>query len=368
VKIQLLLLALILLSTCKPGEENKKEKNMSHPFYVGTYTSNASNGIYKYQLNNDGTLDSIGLAANSENPSYLTFNHDKKYLLAVNELEEGAVESFEVTDSLKFISKSPSGGTHPCYVSTNKAGYVLAANYSSGNVGLLRLNNNGTLSELLDIQQHKGEGVTARQKAPHAHSSRFDERSNTIISADLGTDELVFSSIDTIKNKLTPNKQYSLKMDAGAGPRHFEFHPYKNWIYVVNELNSTVTIVKKTKSGFYEKIASVSTLPEDFNEVNYSADIHISEDGKFLYASNRGHNSIAVFNVDKNSGLIKLIANTSTHGTWPRNFSLSPNGEFLLVANQNSNNIVSLKRDKSTGLLTFKSEINAPSPVCILFE
>ena len=372
-KQTILLLFVIVLISCQNKKENNQAAELNYPFYVGTYTKGESQGIYKYTLQKDGTLNKIGLAAPSKNPSFLTFSHNKKFLLAVSETNPkggtGSVESFSINgDSLTLISRSSSGGAHPCFVATNESDFVLAANYSSGNVGLLQLNKKGELSDILDVQQHTGKGITDRQNSPHAHSAWFDFDNKNIISIDLGTNELWFSKLDEANQKFIPSNPDKLKMAIGAGPRHLTFHPNKKWIYVVNELDCTVTLLQKNNDGNYEKGASFSTLPEGYTKENTCADIHISSDGKFVYASNRGHNSIAIFEVDNQEGSLKLIGHESTKGDSPRNFSLSPNEDFLLVANQLTNNIVSFKRDKNTGLLDFTHQIKAPTPVCILFR
>lgn len=372
-KQSILFLFIIALISC----QNKKEKNqvtdMNYPFYVGTYTKGESQGIYKYALQKDGTLNRIGLAVQSKNPSFLTFNHDKKFLLAVNETNPkdgtGSVESFSINgDSLTLISRSSSGGAHPCFVATNKSDFILAANYTSGNVGLLKLNKKGELSEILDIQQHTGKGITDRQGSPHAHSAWFDFDNKSIISIDLGTNELWFSKLNEINQTFIPLKPDKIKMSPGAGPRHLTFHPNKKWIYVVNELDCTVTTLQKNNEGNYDKGASISTLPEKYTGENTCADIHITADGRFVYASNRGHNSIAIYKVEPDDGSLKLIGHEPTKGESPRNFSLSPKDDFLLVANQLTNSIVSFKRDKNTGFLKYMDQIDAPTPVCILFH
>jgi 6-phosphogluconolactonase len=342
----------------------------SHPFFVGTYTNSESKGIYKYALNNDGTIEYIGLSAITENPSFLAYSADRRFLVAVQETDvdgKGAVKSFRVDkDSLIFISQSSSGGAHPCFVGVNKNGNVLAANYTSGNVGLLHLDENGKLDSLLDVQQHLGSGSTERQKEPHAHSVWFEPTDDSsIISVDLGTNQLWFSKIDEAQN-LVPSDPLTLTMADGAGPRHLTFHPNGKWIYVLNELNNTITLVNKSNND-YEIAPSVATLPEDFTEFSKAADIHITSDGKFVYASNRGHESIAMFEVDKSKGTLLPIGYQEVKGKEPRNFSLSPNDKYLIVANQYTNNLVSFKRDSTTGLLTYVSEIKAPTPVCILF-
>jgi len=371
-KFYVIALVLLVLTSCKTNKNNPLDENMNYQFYVGTYTNAESKGIYKYLLQKDGNLKQIGLSAISDSPSFLTMSADKKYLIAVNEINidgVGTVESFLITDdSLKFISRSSSGGAHPCFVAVNEAGYVLTANYTGGNVGLLKIDDKGNLSDVLDLQQHSGSGGTERQKAPHAHSAWFEPNSNNVISIDLGTNELLFSYLDSNAQKILPSNPHKIKMESGAGPRHLAFHPQGKYIYVANELDCTVTLLKKSNNDKYQIINSVSTLPVGYTEPNTCADIHISSDGKFLYASNRGHNSIAIFEVDINSGNVTLIANESTRGNGPRNFSLSPDENHLLVANQLTKNIVSFKRNKANGLLNLITEIEAPTPVCILFN
>ncbi len=373
---QFIILALLTIG-CQTKKETPQQKEVEQEkkttsFFVGTYTDTISKGIYTYTLSEKGKLEKVGLAAVSENPSFLTKSADSNYLLAVNETNSndgsGTVESFQINgDSLTFISRSSSGGAHPCFITVNKNGNVLTANYTGGNVGLLQLNSEGKLSDLLDVQQHTGKGTKKQQNAPHAHTAWFEVNSNNIITVDLGTNELWFSKIDTLQQKLQFTEPKTLKMDEGAGPRHLSFHPNGKWLYIINELNSTVSLVNKTAANTYEKITSFSTLPKNYTEESYCADIHISSDGKFLYASNRGHNSIAIFSINSEDGSLQAIAHQSTKGNWPRNFALSPDENYMLVANQHSNNLVSLKRDKNTGLLVFVDEINAPSPVCILF-
>lgn len=364
--IAFLMLVTLFIVYNKNDKNTNEMKQQKMPFYVGTYTKGSSEGIYKYSLLDNGKIELIGLVAKSENPSFITKSADNNYLIAVNENKEGTVESFKINDdSLNFINKSSSGGAHPCFVTVNNEGYVLVANYTGGNIGLLALGNNGKLSTLLDVQQHYGKGITDRQKAPHAHSVWFEPNDNNIISVDLGTDELIFSSIDSGKQKLIPSEPNKLKVKPGAGPRHLAFHPNENWIYVVNELNSTVSLVKKKKNN-YSLDHSISTLPKNYIEKSTCADIHISDDGKFLYASNRGHNSIAIYSI-KADGKLKLLGHESTRGDEPRNFSLSPSNDFILVANQRTDNIVSFKRDVKTGMLEYVMEVEAFAPVCILF-
>lgn len=370
-KVVLAIMTLLLLASCQPKSDMKEPENDAYSFFVGTYTDGASQGIYKYELQKDGSLERIGLAAFSDNPSFLAMSADRRFLVAVNEINQdgsGNIESFLIEgDSLKQISRSSSGGAHPCFVSVNKSGFVLTANYTGGNVGLLRLNTQGSLTPLLDVQQHSGKGTTQRQEAPHAHSAWFEYNGLKVISVDLGTNQLWFSQLDTAARKLLPSNPYKLNMAPGAGPRHLAFHPNGHWIYVVNELDATVTLLVKSDDGTYKVSDSISTLPSDFSEPNTCADIHISSDGKFVYASNRGHDSIVIYEVNAENGQLKWLGHQGTHGSGPRNFSLSPDENYLLVANQYTHNIASFKRDKNTGLLAYVAQIDAPTPVCILF-
>ncbi|MRT92724.1 lactonase family protein [Ancylomarina sp. 16SWW S1-10-2] len=369
---QIICIILVLLTGCKTNNKEMKQDSNNYSFYVGTYTDKESEGIYKYVLQKDGHIKPIGLVAKSENPSFLAMSDNKQYLLAVNEIsnddEVGTIESFSIlNDSLSFKSKSTTGGAHPCFVNINAEGYVLTANYTGGNIGLLKLDKKGELSDLLDIQQHSGKGIGDRQQEPHAHSVWFESSNNDVISIDLGTNELWFSQLDTNLNKFQAKDPYKLKMDDGAGPRHLAFHPNNKWIYVINELNSTISLILKADNNQYKMGLSYSTLPKTYTEANAPADIHISSDGNFLYASNRGHNSLVIYKINKNDGSLNLLDHVSTHGKWPRNFSLSPDENYLLVANRHTNNIVSFKRDKKTGLLEYVDQIEAYSPVCILF-
>ncbi len=348
--------------------ETSKDEIKGSDFYIGTYTNGESKGIYEATLNSDGSISKPVLAVEASNPSYLAFSKDKDILLAVNENDPGTIESFQMDNGeLKGINQTSTGGAHPCFVTTNDADYVMAANYSGGNIGLLQLDSkDGSLSQLLDVEQHEGKGTTDRQEGPHAHSAWFLPDGSGIVSADLGTNQLWFSKINTETNKLEPASPQKLDLAEGAGPRHLVFHPNNGFMYVLNELNNTVSRISKT-DDFYQIEESISTLPEDFTEFSKAADIHISKDGNFIYTSNRGHNSIAIFSVNE-AGSLELVGFEPTRGEEPRNFQISPDGKFILVANQNSNNLVSYKRDVNTGLMSYINEVKAPAPVCILFE
>ena len=312
----------------------------------------------------------IGLAAKTESPSFLAKTTNNKYVVAVNETNSndgsGTVESYTMDgNNLKKLSSSSSGGAHPCHISINEIGQVVVSNYTGGNVGLLNISKNGTLSNLLDVQQHEGKGDHERQDAPHAHSSWFRPDKKGIISVDLGSNELWFSEIEN--NKFIPLNEPKLAMNPNAGPRHIVFHPNGNFLYVLNELDNTVGFIYKEDDKGYRLGDTYTTLPDGFTEFSKGADIHISGDGKFLYASNRGHNSIAIFEINKTNGSLKMVDIESTKGSGPRNFQLALDDKYLIVANQSSDNIVCFERDIETGKLTYISQVDAPAPVCLLF-
>lgn len=369
-KRSVLFLLILIMSGCEEVKNTNESEKPGTSFFVGTYTDSTSLGIYHYRLSGD-SIQPLGLAASTVNPSFLALSHDKQFLLAVNETNEngtGAVESYLISgDSLSFINRSESGGGHPCFVSVNSDGYVLVANYTGGNVGLLKISETGTLSPLLDVQQHVGKGSTPRQDAPHAHSAWFIPHQKGVISVDLGTNKLLFSYIDTVSQRFWSPNPNKYQMAPGDGPRHLAFHPAHDWVYVINELSCTVTQLQKTEQNSYKKVMSVSTLPEGYKQPNTCADIHISSDGRFLYASNRGHNSLAIYEINDDDGTLKRLAFQSTRGDGPRNFTLTPDENYIIVANQQSNNLVLFQRDKETGLLTYILEVTAPNPVCILF-
>lgn len=359
---------LVLTTSCNPTQKKQNRTNF-YSFYLGTYTDTNSKGIYKIQMDESGKFGELQLQAETENPSYLSFANSGKYLIAVNEINTysgvGSVESYKIGKKLELISRKSSGGAHPCFVTVNNKGIVLTANYTGGNTGLLRIDSLGNLSELFDVNQHQGSGVIkGRQDKAHAHSIWFQPHSNKVIGVDLGTNELWISKIE--ENKFVAAENNRLKLSDGAGPRHLVFHPNGKYMYVINELNNTISTISLLDNKFKLE-SNITTLPDNFKGNSATADIHISSDGKFLYGSNRGHNSIVIYAVSDN-GSLQLLAHESTRGDHPRNFSLSPDEKFLVVANQNTNNLLCFKRDFKTGLLTFVDEVAAPKPVCILFR
>jgi 6-phosphogluconolactonase len=347
--------------------------------YVGTYTSGKSEGIYLYWLNlTSGELKHVATTKGVKDPSFLTLAPSQRYLYAVNEVEEfagkksGALSAFAVdqrTGELRLLNQQPSLGGAPCYVVVDRTGsFVLVANYAGGNVAVLPVRSDGSLAEATDMKQDLGSSINAeRQEGPHAHCIVVDPTNRFAYACDLGTDKIMIFRFDAQRGKLIPNERPWVQVKPGAGPRHLTFHPSGKYAYVINELHATVTVFGHDRArGNLKEVQTVPTLPTDFTSENTSADIHISPDGRFLYCSNRGHDSIACFKIDPRTGKLAFIAHESTEGKTPRNFAIDPTGAFLLVANQNSDNIVTFRRDRKTGRLSATGHVaEVPSPVCL---
>ena len=354
--------------SCK---ENKPQDSAPN-FYIGTYTKAESKGIYKAEINAEGQFSNLKLMALAENPSFLAYTKDGKFLVAVNEADkegesEGSISSFRIEkDSLVLVGRIDSYGDNPCHVTVTDDNYVITSNYTGGNVVLSQLDPEGKLN-YLDSKVHSGGTRHPRQEKPHVHSTWIHPETKDIIAVDLGTNDLWFYQLDKSNNMLIHKEQQKIAMDSVAGPRHLTFHPKNpNWIYVLNELNATVSLVTY-ENGKYGLKSTVNMLRETPQGYNASADIHISKDGKFLYASNRGYNAISILEIDSNDGSLTLVDVHEIPGSWPRNFSLSPNEEYLIYANEWTNNIFSLKRDSEKGTLTLTDSIQVPNPVMILF-
>ena len=349
-----------------------------HILYVGTYTKGLTNGIFVYRFNDQtGRLVNLNRPAVSNNPSFLTISPNKKFLYAVGEVDNldasqsGGISAFKIESDgkLTFLNQVLSHGSNPCHVSLSPDGKKLvASNYSGGNLSFFNVLPDGKLSEMIQRVQHEGSGpFPERQTGPHAHSARFDSTGKLLYAADLGIDELKIYDAPSGDKLFTPHAQPFVKMLPGSGPRHFDFSADGRFIYVINELSSTITVLMKYGAE-WKTVQNVKTLPKDYKGESWCADIHISPDGRFVYGSNRGHNSIAVFKRNENSGKIELIENMPVEGDWPRNFTLDPSGRFLLVANQKSNDITVFKIDPVSGKLKYTGfKVPNESPVCLQF-
>lgn len=347
--------------------------------YVGTYTSGKSEGIYGYRMDRiTGALTSFN-SFKSVNPSFLAIDRSKRYLYAVNEVGEylgkpsGGVSAFAIdraTGNLRMLNEQATQGADPCHLSIDrKRKTLLVANYTGGSIAALPIRSDGTLGMVLDLKQHEGSSIKEQQKGPHAHCIILDRFERYALAADLGTDKVMIYRFNSSTGKLTPGKQPWVSLKEGAGPRHLTLHPNGRYAYVINELDSTLTVLKYNESnGTLAQIETLSTLPSDFSGVSYCADVHVAPSGKFLYGSNRGHNSIVVFEIDRRNGKLKQLEHVSTEGKWPRNFTIDPTGRFLLVANQHTDNVVSFRIDAQTGRLSPSGQVaEIPVPVCLKF-
>jgi 6-phosphogluconolactonase len=347
--------------------------------YVGTYTTGQqSQGIYLCRLDLEtGALQQVGVTPGVVDPSYLAVDGTRRHLYAVNELTtfegkpSGAVSAFSIdpeTHALTFLNQQATQGGAPCHLEVDaKDGFVLVANYVGGNVAVLPIQEGGRLGPTVDVDQHEGSGPGAGQGSPHAHQVRLDARQRYALVSDLGTDKIMVYRFDAAQGTLTPHTPASVSTQAGAGPRHLAFHPSGRFVFNINELNSTLTaFAYDGEAGTLTPLQTVSTLPADFTGESYCADIHVSADGKFVYGSNRGHNSIVVYAIGA-TGQLTYVEHVSTQGRWPRNFVIEPTGTYLLVANQHTHSVVTFRRDAQTGKLTqVGAPLEIPAPVCLL--
>jgi len=350
-------------------------------FYVGTYTRTDSKGIYAFRMDKaTGALTSLGLAAETSNPSFLAVDPAGRFLFAVGESNNfngkpgGAVSAFGINreyGKLTLLNQASSGGGGPCHVAVDRLGkHALVANYNGGNVSVLPISTDGKLGDSTAFIQHQGSSVNPqRQAGPHAHGVYLDAGNNIAVVADLGLDQLVVYRFDPAKGTLTANDPPFAKVRPGAGPRHFAFHPNGRFAFVINELDSTLTTFEyEPNRAVFKELATVSTLPADFNARSYTAEVFVHPSGKFVYGSNRGADTIAILAVDQTTGALTNVGWEPTQGRTPCNFAIDPSGQYLLAANQDSRSIVVFKIDQQTGKLSSigqKAEVD--SPVCITF-
>lgn len=347
---------------------------------VGTYTefeASQSQGIYVYRMDtSSGKLAFDKVVKGVINPSFLEIHPDRHYLYAVDEVQSydgaagGGVSAFSIgNNNVRFLNNQLSQGSDPCYISIEQTGrFVLVANYTSGSVAMFPIQEDGQLAPASDVIQHAGSSAhPERQTSPHAHCILPDPTNRFAIAVDLGLDRLIIYRLDLENGKLHNNGE--VIVSPGAGPRHLIFHPNEQYAYLINELNSTlISYHYDSEHGTFEELQIVPTLPPDFHGENLCADIHISPNGKYLYASNRGHDSIVSFFIDQNTGKLIYRTHTLTEGREPRNFAIDPSGAFLLVANQKTNNIVAFRIDGESGELSKTGhEVAVSMPVCLKF-
>ena len=358
----IVIFGLVFLNSCKMKEVKNEEV-----LFVGTYTNNGSEGIYRFNLNLEtGKLENRTLAATIKNPSYLCLSPDKNTMYAVSEIDDyiendGSITTFRVKDTVLIeVDVKSTYGANPCYVGVNESGdLVSVANYTGGNVAVYSTSENGNLNSSPQIIDHK---ILDTTKTAHAHMAEFIN--GELFVSDLGLDRIEkYSKTD---GQYFSSEQKELVVAEGAGPRHFVSTQNGEFLYIINELNSTITVFGLDNEK-YHAIENQKTTDYDFKGESFCADMHLSLDGKFLYGTNRGENTIVIFEVDQETGKLNLIGREFVKGDWPRNFTIDPTGKYVLVANQRSNNIVVFNRNPENGTLSFVSQVDLPSPVCLKF-
>jgi 6-phosphogluconolactonase len=357
---------------------------MARFVFIGSYTKdddqteNRPDGIYTCQVSDDGQLTLVLSNPSGLNPSYLALHPTRPFLYAVNELEANAASAFAInpqSGALTLLNSQPTGGVWPCQASVDPSGrWLMVANYKSGSLTIFPILplSGGQLGPASDYVEHQGvPGPDVdRQEGAHAHMIKFDPTGRFVLASDLGLDRIFIYRLNGEIGRLEPADPAEVVMPAASGPRHFVFHPNGRFLYLANELDSSVTACQwDGQAGRLQPFQKLPTLPGGYEGVNDVADIHLHPSGRFLYVSNRGHNSLAIFSVDPHSGLLEAIGNTLSGGLTPRGFNVDPLGEFILVANQHSDNVVTLRIDQASGLLhPTEYLISLPQPVCVLFH
>ncbi len=373
-KLFFLMFPYLLINACsRSGNE--------YLMYVGTYTGHGSDGIYAYRFNpSNGDLKPVGLVAETVNPSFITIDPGGRFLYAVNEVDSfrnkptGAISIFAIdreSGRLKLLQQISSLGAAPAHMSLDKSSrYLMVANYNGGNVAVFPIKNDGQLGPQSSFIQNSGSGVNPdRQAGPHAHAIQVTNDNRFVLVADLGIDKVLIDRFDASTGSLMPTDPGFVNLDPGSGPRHITFSPSGKFVYVLNELTSTITTFSfDAETGKMLLGPYISTLPKNFNGFNKAAEISVDAKGHFLYASNRGDNSIGVFSINSSDGSLMLVEWISSGGKTPRNFEIDPTGKWLLVANQDSDNIVIFLIDQVNGKLIQTSQLSGvSSPVCIRF-
>jgi len=361
----------------------RPEAGSASTVLIGTYTGDAgsagvSHGVYAADWNGEtGALGSPRLVAELKHPSYLIAHPSRPIVYAASEVQTFAGHETGAVAALRWDGASaasvgtwPSGGTSPCHLAVDDRGeFLVASNYSSGAAGVFPLKDGLPTAPPQVLHLHGSGPDQERQAGPHAHSAVFEPGGDRFWVQDLGSDRLWGFVVDRATNAARPLSPAATVLTPGCGPRHLAFHPQQPWAYVINELNSTVIALRlDAEAGTLTPFETVGTLPADAPAAlaNYCADIHVSADGRFLYGSNRGHDSLVVWRIGR-EGQLTFIQNISSGGGHPRNFTLSPDGRWLLCANLNANSIVVFRRDPDTGHVARAGELAAPKPVCLLF-
>jgi 6-phosphogluconolactonase len=366
--------AMLFTPETRPAEPDQ------YLMYVGTYTQGGSRGIYAYRFQpSGGKAGASGLAAETINPSFLAAHPNHQYLYAVNEVSDfgvnsGAVSAFSIdkkTGRLELINKVTSGGRDPCHLTVDRTGkWLVVANYGSGSVSVYPIGKNGEIGRSTARIQHRGSGANPhRQEGPHAHSVNLSPDNRILLVSDLGLDRVMLYRFDAVKGSLAAADPPFFQFSPASGPRHISFHPNGQLLYGINELNSTLTaFAYDSDRGRLRELATVSTLPPDFAGAGGAAEVEAHQDGTFVYASNRGHDSIAVIPIREGGGVSESIEFVATLGRTPRHFAIDPTGNYMLVANQDSDRVVMFSIDRESGTVKPTGTVlNAPMPTCVIF-
>lgn len=346
--------------------------------FTGSYAEASDQGLRVFRLDeSSGQLTETGSYAGLKNPTFIHVDAERKLLYSISEgvnaegQKAGEAASFRIDDQegkLKLISQRLTVAGTTCHIQRDQGNRFLSVtSYHGGMTGLLRIEEGGSIGELVDVRQHEGSSVDAeRQDRPHPHSSFYSPDGRFLLVQDLGLDVIAVYRLDAEEGKLVPHD--TVKLHGGAGPRHLTFHPNGKFAFVINELDSSITsLAYDASKGRLEVLGTVSTLPADYIGENGTAEIAISGDGRYLYGSNRGHDSIVVFGVNSEDGSLSLIQHISSGGGHPRHFALTPNGQYLLAANRDANNIVTFRVDAEKGTLQATGhEAEATKPVCVI--
>ncbi|MDP4208810.1 MAG: lactonase family protein [Bacteroidota bacterium] len=328
-----------------------------------------------------GKLTNPKFVEASPAPSYFVIHPKGKRFYSVNALDSfpkkwsgGGISAYKLNPSrekLKLIDRVPSGGAGPCFINFDKGlSHVLVANYNGGTIAVVKLNPDGSFGPQTSLVKHTGKSLNlTRQDKAHAHSVKVDPSGRFVLSCDLGLDKVFIYRYDGKSGTLLPNNPEFVALKPGSGPRHFSFHPNGKFVYVINELSATITVFSwLSDKGQLKEIETVQTLPADFKGANTAAEIEVHPNGKFLYCTNRGHNSISTFSVDSVTGKLRQLQQISSQGDFPRNFAIDPSGRWIILSNHNSDNVAVYRVDTTAGLLTSTGQtVSIPNPYGIQF-
>ena len=346
--------------------------------YIGTYTRKTSEGIYVYRFNaQTGDFAPVSIAKGVSNPAFLAISANNRFLYSVGGTTGDSVRAFSIdrqSHQLTLLNSQASGGPGGAHLAVDKTGkWVIVGHYTGGSLSVLPTQTDGSLGKVVQLIQHEGKSIESnatpadRQTKPFVHSINIAPNNTDVFVPDLGTDKIMTYRLSAQTGQLTAGNPPFTAVTPGSGPRHFTFHPNGRFAYVIQEMGATITGFTY-KNGQLTPFQTVKTLPDDYTGRKWTADIHISPDGRFLYGSNRAHESLVIFSIDPKTGQLTLVGHQPVNGKTPRNFAIDPTGNFLLVANQDTDNITVFKRDKQTGkLISTGREINVSMPVCLLF-